>query len=81
MVPVASVELGYSSPYAVRVHESPRSAETGGIGPAPRYQTYRSWATVGQWKYLETPANEITATSKQRIAAEVQLNFGSLVEG
>ena len=73
--PVASVELGYSSPYAVKTHEMPRSGQTHGTGPGPRFQTYRSWATTGEWKYLETPANELMQTSKQRIATEVQLNL------
>ena len=76
--PVASVELGYSADHAIKVHEMPRSGQTSGVGPGPRFQNYRSWATIGQWKYLEEPANEIMQTSKERIAAEVQLNLAVL---
>ena len=76
--PVASVELGFSAPYAIKVHEMPRSGQTSGAGPGPRFQNYRSWATTGQWKYLEEPANDIMQTSKERIAAEVRLNLAVL---
>ena len=71
----ASVELGYSSPYAVYIHERPRSGETEGVGPGPRYQPYRSWATTGEWKYLEGPANELTQTSKERMKEEIWFNL------
>ena len=73
--PVAEVELGYSADHAIKVHEMPRSGKTEGRSPGPRFQTYSSWSTHGQWKFLEEPANELTATSKERIAAEVQLNL------
>jgi hypothetical protein len=42
---------GPAAPYALKVHENPRSGKTGGI--SPRGKKYRSWATVGEWKYLE----------------------------
>ena len=71
----STVELGYSSPYAVRVHEMPRSGQTEGVGPGPRYQPYRSWAGTGQWKYLEEAANEVGQTSAARIKEEVWLNL------
>ena len=67
----STVELGYSADHAVRTHEMPRSGVTHGVGPAPRYQGYSSWATVGQWKYLETAANSLAPTSAARMKEQV----------
>ena len=50
------VTLGYggpAAPYALSVHENPRSGKTGGVSPSGR--KYRRWAKVGEWKYLSTP--------------------------
>lgn len=50
------VVLGYggaAAPYALAVHENPRSGKTGGVSPSGA--KYRTWAAVGQWKYLEAP--------------------------
>src|SRR5262245_61807807 len=44
---------GAAAPYALAVHENPRSGKTGGVGPSG--QKYQHWAQVGEWKYLETP--------------------------
>lgn len=44
---------GAAAPYAIAVHENPRSGKTG--GHAPDGSTYKSFARTGQWKYLETP--------------------------
>ena len=71
----STVELGYNSDYAVRVHETPRSGQTEGVGPGPRYQPYRSWATTGQWKFLEEAANEVGQTSILRMREEIFLNL------
>ena len=64
------VVLGYggaAAPYALSVHENPRSGKTMGYGPEnermglksrralPIRARYKSWAAVGQWKYLSTP--------------------------
>ena len=54
--PQVHVTLGYgglAAPYALAVHENPRSGQTGGFSPSGT--KYRHWAAVGQWKYLETP--------------------------
>ena len=67
----SSVELGYTADHAVRTHEMPRSGVTHGVGPGPRYQPYSSWATTGQWKFLETAANELAPTSAARMKEEV----------
>lgn len=51
-----SVVFGYggaAAPYALAVHENPRSGKTRGISPSG--YPYRHWARVGQWKYLEIP--------------------------
>lgn len=52
---------GPAAPYALSVHENPRSGKTRGISPQghkyyPRPGQTRSYSVVGQWKYLETPA-------------------------
>lgn len=51
--PVTSVDLGFGGPYALAVHENPRAGHTGGLSPSGR--PYKHWATVGEWKFLETP--------------------------
>ena len=51
-----TVELGYGNTatlYAKSVHENPRSGQTGGRTPSGGKR--KSWAQVGEWKYLETP--------------------------
>lgn len=45
---------GSAAPYALAVHENPRSGKTGGYSPSGR--KYKDWARVGEWKYLERPA-------------------------
>ncbi len=50
------VEVGFggtAARYALKVHENPRSGKTGGVSPSGR--KYKTWAKVGQWKYLITP--------------------------
>jgi hypothetical protein len=54
---------GPAAPYALKVHENPRAGKTGGVSPQgkkyPRTKGGKpTWATRGQWKYLETPAIE-----------------------
>ena len=65
---------GPAAPYALAVHENPRAGKTGGV--SPRGKPYRSWAEVGQWKYLETAFKELARTlvavTKQRMAREVR---------
>lgn len=45
---------GPAAPYALSVHENPRSGQTAGLSPSGK--KYRSWARSGEWKYLERPA-------------------------
>ena len=51
-----TVEFGYGNTatlYAKSVHENARSGQTGGRTPSGGKR--RTFAKVGQWKYLETP--------------------------
>ena len=45
---------GPAAPYALAVHENPRSGQTGGLSPSGK--PYQHWARTGEWKYLERPA-------------------------
>lgn len=63
-----SVLFGYggpAAPYALAVHENPRSGKTGGVSPSGH--RYKTWAKVGQWKYLETPFKEALEGFPQRM--------------
>lgn len=73
-----TVTLGYggpAAPYAVAVHENPRSGHTGGRSPSGR--PYKHWARVGGWKYLETPFEQLAPRLVPRVEATIQ----RLVEG
>lgn len=51
-----SVSFGFggpAAPYAIVVHENPRSGKT--AGRSPQGKAYTTWARRGEWKYLETP--------------------------
>lgn len=52
--------IGYTAVYALKIHENPRSGHTGGTSPRGREYLRGSFATTGQWKYLETPLKETT---------------------
>ena len=58
---------GAAAPYALSVHENPRSGHTGGVSPSGR--KYKHWAQVGQWKYLETPFKSRVTGFDDRIGA------------
>ena len=67
-MPVVTVGYGgAAAPYAVAVHENPRSGQTGGVSPSGRL--YEHWAAVGEWKYLETPYKARLAGFTDRLAA------------
>jgi len=61
---------GAAAPYALRVHENPRAGKTGGV--SPQGKKYKTWAGVGQWKYLETPFKERTSGFPERIADHIK---------
>ena len=68
-----AVTVGYggsAAPYALAVHENPRSGKTGGLSPSGK--PYKHWAGVGQWKYLETPFKARTLGFLSRIARSLQ---------
>lgn len=65
----ASITLGYSARYALSVHENPRSGKTGGVSPQGR--RYRSYARVGQWKYLEQPIKQRSAGFGERVGRSI----------
>lgn len=68
-----AVTVGYggaAAPYALKVHENPRSGITGGVSPSGGL--YKHWAAVGQWKYLETPFKARVAGFLDRIAISLR---------
>lgn len=71
-VPV-QVVVGYggaAAPYALAVHENPRSGRTGGV--SPQGKAYKHFARVGQWKYLETPFKARTAGFSDRLGVHLK---------
>lgn len=62
---------GPATPYALKVHENPRSGKTGGLSPSGK--KYKRFSKVGQWKYLETPAKEAANNSGGWLAKEASL--------
>jgi hypothetical protein len=61
---------GPSAPYALSVHENPRSGQTGGV--SPQGKKYKSWARVGGWKFLELPALAAATSSAGWLADEAR---------
>jgi hypothetical protein len=63
------VEVGFggtAARYALRIHENPRSGKTGGVSPSGK--KYKTWAKVGQWKYLITPFKMRKSGLTKRVA-------------
>lgn len=70
---VTTLTLGFggpAAPYAIKVHENPRSGKTGGV--SPRGAKYRKWAKVGAYKFLEGPMARRGPKVPEAIAAEVR---------
>lgn len=61
---------GPSAPYAVKVHENPRSGKTGGLSPSGK--KYKRWAKVGAYKYLEGPMASRGPKIPETIAGEAR---------
>lgn len=62
------VKLGFggpAAPYALMVHENPRAGKTQGISPSGK--PYKTWSSVGQWKYLEKPLKMKKRGRKDRL--------------
>lgn len=70
---------GLAVRYALAVHENPRSGKTGGRSPSGKKYTH--WARVGQWKYLETAANQNAAKVAPLIAARVDRELAQVARG
>lgn len=63
-----SVVFGYggaASAYAAPVHWNPRSGHTGGRSPSGRKYKEGTYSTVGQWRYLSEPLEEVQRTLTQ----------------
>lgn len=76
------VRFGYggaASKYVLKLHENPRAGKTGGSSPSGA--PYRRWATIGQWKFLETPARAQFPTSGKRMAKDLDRRFDRLWSG
>lgn len=77
---VGTVVVGYGSAavkYAVSVHENPRSGRTGGVTPSGRRR--KTWATTGQWKFLEQPFTERAPRFPDRMRDHVEAGLRGLV--
>jgi len=67
-----TVTMGYggaAAAYALAVHENPRAGKTQGTGPSG--QKYKTWAQVGEWKYLETPLIEAAFEYQENLIKNV----------
>jgi hypothetical protein len=65
---------GPSAPYALTVHENPRAGKTGGLTPSGWQR--KTWAQVGQWKYLETPFLTAQKGMLERLGATIKAGLG-----
>ncbi len=63
-------KLGFSAPYARKVHENPRAGNTGGVSPSGRQ--YPKWAKVGGWKFLERPLKASEGRFLETVASVIQ---------
>lgn len=70
---------GAAAPYAMKVHENPRSGRTGGLSPSGK--RYKNYARVGQWKYLETPAIEAAYSKQAELAKECGVELDKVIHG
>ena len=70
---------GPAAPYALVVHENPRSGKTGGVSPSGK--KYKTWARVGQWKYLETAVKNHASRLSVRVAESVARMLERLARG
>ncbi len=64
---------GAAAAYALAVHENPRAGHTGGLSPSGRQ--YQHWASVGEWKYLETPFKARVSGFLSRMAARLRASL------
>lgn len=69
---------GQDAPYAVAVHENPRAGKTGGVSPQGR--KYKTWSTVGQWKYLTHSMMSVVHTRAARVAAALNRHWRTSIK-
>ena len=77
-----SLTLGYggaAAPYALSVHENPRAGKTGGV--SPRGKRYRTWARVGEWKFLESPVKLHAVKLRDFLARALTQAIGKTARG
>jgi hypothetical protein len=67
---------GPAAPYALAVHENPRSGKTGGV--SPQGKRYKHFARVGQWKYLAIPVQNHASRLAEVVATEVRAFIAGL---
>jgi len=78
------VEMGFggpAAPYALKVHENPRAGKTKGVSPQgieyPTTETGKpTWATHGEWKYLEKPVKKHKDDVEKRLFSDIDNLFG-----
>jgi len=75
----ASIEFGYTGPYAASVHENPRAGKTGGVSPSGK--RYKHWATTGGFKFLEIPLLEAERGMLARLAGRIRNALGGRLGG
>jgi hypothetical protein len=88
---IVSCTFGYRGPYAASVHENPRAGRTGGWPPNPHDPPLfrwidgrivpiggqrKTWASVGQFKFLETPLLEAENGMLSRLADRMRTILG-----
>ena len=64
---------GAAAAYGWSVHENPAAGRTG--GQSPTGQPYDTWATTGQWKYLEQPVKQLLPYMPVHLAHSLDLHI------
>lgn len=71
---VPMVEIGHAAVYAVAVHENKRSGQTGGWNPShTRKYKPKTFATTGQYKFLQTAIQENEGRILEIIKSRVKI--------
>jgi hypothetical protein len=66
-------EIHFAAPYAIAVHENPNAGQTTGMSPKGRPYPEGTYATSGEWKFLETAVKENADLVFQMIASGTRL--------
>ena len=65
-------DFGFPGVEAAKLHESPRTGRTQGIGPKGQHYAPGTWSKVGQWKFLQTPVNAALPTFPARFTQHMR---------